>query len=57
MTIDTVTKNYNEKNELCSYQVTYAGTNKTKSVPIDTENTDYQKVQEWAAIDGNNIID
>jgi len=57
MTIDTVTKNYNEKNELCSYQVTYVGTNKIKSVPIDTENTDYQKVQEWASIDGNNIID
>ena len=57
MTIDTVTKNYNERNEFCSYQVTYVGTSKTKSVPLDEANTDYQAIQEWAAIDGNNITD
>ena len=26
-------------------------------VPITTENVDYVKLQEWAAIDGNNIAD
>ena len=26
-------------------------------VPEDTANTDYQAIQEWAAIDGNNITD
>ncbi len=26
-------------------------------VPKDEANTDYQAIQEWAAIDGNNIID
>ena len=26
-------------------------------VPNDTANTDYQAIQEWAKIEGNNIID
>ena len=26
-------------------------------VPINTDNTDYQTVQEWAAIDGNTIAE
>jgi len=56
--INTVTKNYNSMtNEFCSYQVTYVNSNKVKSVPLDEANTDYQAIQEWAAIDGNNIID
>ena len=55
--INTVTKNYNENNEFCSYQVTYTNSNMVSSVPLDTANTDYQAIQEWAAIDGNNIID
>ena len=56
--INTVTKNYNSMtNEFCSYQVTYINSNKVKSVPLDEANTDYQAIQEWAAIDGNNIID
>jgi hypothetical protein len=29
----------------------------TSSVPLDETNTDYQAIQEWAAIEGNNIID
>ena len=28
-----------------------------KSVPLNEANTDYQKIQEWAKIEGNNIID
>ena len=56
--IDTVTKNYSpDTNEFSSYQVTYVNSNKQKSVPLDEANTDYQAIQEWSAIDGNNIID
>ena len=56
--INTVTKNYDLiTNEFCSYQVTYVNSNRVKSVPLDEANTDYQAIQEWAAIEGNNIID
>jgi hypothetical protein len=57
MIIDTVTKNYNFKNKFCSYQVTYVNSNRIKSVPLDEANTDYQTIQEWAAIEGNTITD
>jgi hypothetical protein len=56
MTIDTVTKNYNDRNQFCSYQVTYVATNKTKSVPLDEANTDYQEIQQWIS-DGGTVID
>ena len=55
--INTVTKNYNMDNVFCSYQVTYINSDKVNSVPLDEANTDYQAIQEWAAIEGNNIID
>jgi len=56
--INTVTKNYDSiTNEFCSYQVTYVNSNRVKSVPLSEANTDYQAIQEWAAIEGNNIID
>mgnify|MGYP000609428815 CR=1 FL=1 len=29
----------------------------TYYVPLDEANADYQAIQEWSAIDGNNIID
>ena len=54
--IDTVKKNYLNGN-FVSYQVTYVNSNREKSVPLDEANTDYQAIQEWAAIEGNNIID
>ena len=54
--IDTVTKNYDYKNEFCSYQVTYVNSNREKSVPLDEANTDYQAIQEWIAA-GNSVID
>jgi len=55
--IDTVTKNYNEiNNQFCSYQINYTD-GSFKSVPLDEANTDYQAIQEWSAIEGNNIID
>ena len=55
--INTVKKNYSVDNIFCSYQVTYTNSNILKSVPLDPANTDYQEIQKWAAIDGNNIID
>ena len=54
--INTITKNYLD-GKFVSYQVTYINSNKVKSVPLDETNTDYQAIQEWAAIEGNNIID
>ena len=33
------------------------GNNVKKSVPMKEDNIDYQAIQEWAAIEGNNIID
>ena len=33
------------------------GNNKFKHIPINEANTDYQAIQKWSAIDGNNIID
>ena len=56
MEINTVTKNYSERNEFCSYQVTYTNSNIIKSVPNDSSNTDYQAIQEWVA-EGNTVID
>jgi hypothetical protein len=56
MEINTVTKNYNERNEFCSYQVTYTNSNIIKSVPNDSSNIDYQAIQQWIA-DGGTVID
>ena len=56
MIINTIKKNYFD-GEFVSYQITYVDSNVEKSVPLDEANTDYQAIQEWAAIDGNNIID
>ena len=33
------------------------GNNVKKSIPMKEGNIDYQTIQEWAAIEGNNIID
>ena len=55
--INTVTKNYGIDNEFVSYQVTYVNSNLIKSIPLDEANTDYQEIQEWANIEGNNISD
>jgi len=54
--IETVKKIYNFLNqEHSSYEMIKDGI--TSFVPLDEANTDYQAIQEWAAIDGNNIID
>ena len=54
--INTVTKNYNFNNELCSYQVTQVDSNRVLSVPLDTDNTDYQAILVWVA-EGNVIAE
>ena len=54
--IDTVTKNY-LNGEFVSYKVTYTNSNLIVSVPLDEANSDYQAIQEWAAIEGNTITD
>jgi len=56
--IDTIEKTYDIiDNTFCGYRITYQNSNKQKLVPLDEANTDYQAIQEWAAIEGNNIID
>ena len=46
---------YGEEGQRLNIEIVVNG--KTWGVPIDEANTDYQAIQEWAAIDGNNIID
>ena len=33
------------------------GNNRFKHIPIDEANIDYQAIQKWSAIEGNEIID
>ena len=55
--INTVTKKYDSfTNNFVSYEIVY-NSGLLATVPLDTANSDYQAIQEWAAIDGNNIID
>ena len=53
--INTVTKNYVD-GIFKSYQVTYVNSNRVRSVPLATDNTDYQAIQKWIA-DGGTVID
>ncbi len=53
--IQTVEKIY-IYNKFSSYKLTFTD-GRIYSVPLDEANTDYQAIQEWSAIDGNNIID
>jgi hypothetical protein len=52
--ITSVEKQY-DKFGFCSYKI--IKNNVEWSVPLDEANTDYQAIQEWAKIEGNNIID
>ena len=54
--INTVEKIYNLQNEFINYRMTLSD-GKVWAVPLDPANTDYQAIQEWAKIEGNNIID
>tara|TARA_E500000318_G_scaffold25000_1_gene25010 strand:+ start:1218 stop:1400 length:183 start_codon:yes stop_codon:yes gene_type:complete len=49
----TAVKKMEENSELIGYLLT--DNNIPMHVPKDEANTDYQRIQEWAAIDGNNI--
>ena len=53
--INTVEKIYsNEQSN--TFRITYDN-GQILYVPLKEDNTDYQAIQEWAAIEGNNIID
>ena len=52
--ITTITKVYFYDG---SWTYNVVGTDFKCSVPNDEANTDYQAIQEWAEIEGNNIID
>ena len=55
--INTVTKKYDSfTNNFVSYEIVY-NSGLLATVPLDKANTDYQEIQEWAEIEGNNIID
>ena len=52
--IDTVEKIYRENNKFCFKIVTT--NNEIKWVPNNSENTDYQEIQQWIS-EGNTVID
>ena len=55
--INTVEKKYNNLDgQFNGYKLTKQD-GKVWDVPLDEANTDYQAIQEWAAIEGNNITD
>ena len=53
MNIQTVKKNVID-GEVVSYQVTQQDSNLVLSVPLSSDNKDYQAIQEWVA-EGNTI--
>ena len=53
--IETVEKNYVD-GKFENYRVTFSN-GKISNVPLDETNRHYQAIQEWAKIEGNNIID
>jgi hypothetical protein len=58
MIIETVTKIYEDEfNRFIGYRVTNSQNDQVTFVPNNEANTDYQAIQEWANIEGNNIID
>ena len=56
--INTVEKLYDleDSSRATCYKVTYSN-DVVSFVPLNEANTDYQAIQEWAKIEGNNIID
>jgi len=55
MNITNATYLKNQEGENSEIKATIDG--KEMYIPLDTDNRHYQAIQEWAAIDGNNIID
>ena len=54
--IDSVEKHYNRDGQFIDYKIMVKDGAKF-FVPLDPDNTEYQAIQEWAKIPGNNIID
>ena len=54
--INEIEKIYDADNNHFGYEMRLTD-GRILNVPLDPANTDYQAIQEWAAIDGNNIID
>jgi len=56
--IETIEKKYVTVPNIrhTSYKITYINSNRTKIVPLDPANKDYQAIQEWIA-EGNSVID
>ena len=58
MILEIVTKVYEEEfNRFIGYRVTNSQNDQVTFVPNNEANTDYQAIQEWAKVEGNNIID
>ena len=59
MILQTVTKVYDQviNNKVVGYRVTNSQNDEVTFVPLNEANSDYQAIQEWAKIEGNNIID
>ena len=59
MILQTVTKVYDQliNNKVVGYRVTNSQNDEVTFVPLNEANSDYQAIQEWAEIEGNNIID
>ena len=53
--INTITKNY-FNGKFASYTITYIDSNVQLSVPLNSDNTDYQAIQKWIA-EGGEVID
>ena len=53
--IDTIKKNYVD-GTFVGYIITYQNSDRITSVPLATDNSDYQAIQEWIA-DGGTVID
>jgi hypothetical protein len=55
MNITNATYLKNQEGENSEIKATIDG--KEMYIPLDTDNRHYQAIQEWAKIEGNNIID
>ena len=57
MTINITSAKYLYGEEGTKKNVEIIVDGKTWGVPMDNNNSDYKKILEWAAIEGNNITD
>jgi len=59
MKLEIVTKVYDQiiTDKHIGYRVTNSVNDEVTFVPKNVNNSDYQAIQEWAAIDGNNIVE